>query len=107
MGYIGRVLQEKIKNLGYDLEIIKRPGKWFRVSDEITDINGYLKERGIDITDGFKVLPRRWVVERTFAWIGRYRRFSKDYEYLCEVSETLLFTAMVRTLLRRLNKIIQ
>ncbi len=31
---------------------------------------------------GFEVLPRRWVVERTFAWFGRYRRLSKDYEYL-------------------------
>lgn len=38
------------------------------------------------IKDGFEVLPRRWVVERTFGWLGRYRRLSKDYELLPEVS---------------------
>lgn len=105
MGYIGRLLQDKVKQFGYDLEIIKRPRKWFRVPTDIVDINAYLENRGIDVTDGFKVLPRRWVVERTFAWLGRYRRFSKDYEYLCEVSETLLFTAMIRTMLKRFEKL--
>jgi putative transposase len=39
-----------------------------------------------DDQKGFKVLPRRWVVERTFGWLGRYRRLSKDYEYLTETS---------------------
>jgi transposase len=40
---------------------------------------------------GFEVLPRRWVVERTFAWLGRNRRMSKDYERLCDTSEALVF----------------
>jgi putative transposase len=44
----------------------------------------------------FTVLPRRWVVERTFAWIGRYRRMSKDYEYLTESSEAMIYLAMTR-----------
>ena len=39
----------------------------------------------------FTVLPRRWVVERTFAWIGRYRRMSKDYEYQIQTSKVMLF----------------
>ncbi len=51
---------------------------------------------------GFEVLPRRWVVERTFAWFGRYRRLSKDYEYLPTTSETMLYVAMVNLMLRRL-----
>jgi putative transposase len=51
---------------------------------------------------GFTILPRRWVVERTFAWLGRYRRLSKDYERLPETSEALIYAAMVRLMLRRL-----
>jgi len=51
---------------------------------------------------GFEVLPKRWVVERTFAWFGRYRRLSKDYEYLPTTSETMLYAAMVNLMLRRL-----
>lgn len=51
---------------------------------------------------GFAVLPRRWVVERTFGWFGRYRRLSKDYEYLPTTSETMLYIAMINIMLRRL-----
>lgn len=52
--------------------------------------------------NGFQVLPRRWVVERTFAWLGRCRRLSKDYEYLPASSEAMLYVAMIRLMLRRL-----
>jgi putative transposase len=50
----------------------------------------------------FKVLPHRWIVERTFAWLGRYRRLSKDYEYLTETSETFIKIAMIHIMVRRL-----
>jgi transposase len=50
----------------------------------------------------FTVLPRRWVVERTFAWLGQNRRLSKDYERLCETSETLVYAAMSRLMIQRL-----
>ena len=50
---------------------------------------------------GFIVLPRRWVVERTFAWLSRYRRLSKDYEYLTDVSETMILVAMIHIMARR------
>jgi putative transposase len=51
---------------------------------------------------GFQLLPKRWVVERTFAWLGRYRRLSKDYEYLTQTSETMIYVAMIRLMVHRL-----
>jgi putative transposase len=53
---------------------------------------------------GFVVLPRRWVVERTFAWLGRYRRLSKDYEALPGTEEAWIYLAMIRLMLARLTR---
>jgi len=53
---------------------------------------------------GFTLLPRRWVVERTFAWLGRYRRLSKDYEYHVHTAETMILLAMSFLMLRRLAR---
>jgi putative transposase len=50
----------------------------------------------------FQLLPRRWVVERTFAWLGRYRRLSKDYEHCTLSSEGTIYAASIHTMLRRL-----
>ena len=51
---------------------------------------------------GFVLLPRRWVVERSFAWLGAYRRLSKDYEFFTELSESMIYLASIHRLLRRL-----
>jgi putative transposase len=53
-------------------------------------------------TEGFEVIPKRWIVERTFGWLGRDRRLSKDYERKVQTSETLVQVAMIRLMLRRL-----
>jgi putative transposase len=54
---------------------------------------------------GFHVLPKRWVVERTFGWLNRYRRLSKDYEFLPQTSETMIRVAMIHLMVRRLARI--
>ena len=52
---------------------------------------------------GFQVLPKRWIVERTFGWLNRSRRLSKDYEQRSDVSENMIYIAMIHLMLRRLH----
>ena len=54
-------------------------------------------------TKGFVVVPRRWVVERTFAWLGRYRALGKDYEATTQSSEAWIYLAMTHVMLKRLH----
>lgn len=53
---------------------------------------------------GFVVQRGRWVVERTFAWLGRYRRLSKDYEQSVQMSESFIYVATIHILVRRLSR---
>ena len=74
---------------------------------------GWLEERGgwkLEIVErdrearGFEVLSKRWIVERTFSWLIRNRRLSKDYERMVQSSETFIKVAMIRLMLRRLAR---
>jgi transposase len=58
--------------------------------------------RRIDVDPGFKVLPRRWVVERTFGWMTRWRRLVRDYEKRIDVSKAMIHVAMGGLILRRI-----
>jgi transposase len=58
----------------------------------------FLKRQGKE----FEILPRRWVVERTFAWLVKNRRLVVDYEQLTSTSEAMIYAAMIRLMLRRL-----
>lgn len=53
---------------------------------------------------GFVILPKRWIVERTFGWLNQNRRLSKDYELLPEMSEAMIQGAMIRLMLQRLGE---
>ena len=79
-GYAGKLVDWVSAASGWVLQIVKRS----------------------DDAKGFVVLPRRWVVERTFGWLGRYRRLSRDYETLTDSSETLIRLAMISLMARRL-----
>jgi putative transposase len=73
-------------------------------------VNRYCRKWKLEIVkrltgvSGFYVLPRRWVVERAFAWFNRYRRLSKDYEFDTDTSETMIYLAMIHLMVRRLDK---
>jgi transposase len=59
--------------------------------------------RRLDAEPGFVVLPRRWVIERSFGWMTRFRRLVRDYERRIDVSEAFIYVAMGSILLRRLH----
>ena len=97
--------------LGLSVEVVRRPPK--PVPDEIARIwaQEWAKEgQKVDWQKlmpprGFVVLPRRWVVERTFAWLSQNRRrMSKDYERLCATAEAFIYVAMTRLMVRRLAR---
>jgi len=92
------------KALGWTVEVVWRPRKaryvWVAEGEE-PDWDD-LRARGLVPEPGFKVLPRRWVVERTFSWIDQNRRMSKDYEKLTATGEAFIYVAMSRLMARRL-----
>jgi putative transposase len=77
------------------LEVVKKPSRWVWVPVDV-EPPPYPK--------GFLVLKRRWVVERTFGWLGRYRRLSKEYEQSTGSSEAMIRIAMIHLMLRRLSR---
>lgn len=81
-GYRGELIEKTKTAFGWILEIVLRS----------------------DHSSQFVVIPRRWVVERTFAWFESYRRLSKDFEYLTDTSETMIQFAMIKLMLNRIQK---
>ena len=95
-GYRGADLRRWITDgLGLSLEIVQRKPRWVWVRNDVEPE---------PIPAGFEVIRRRWVVERTFAWISRNRRMSRDYEFLPETGEALIYVTMIRLMLKRLAK---
>jgi putative transposase len=92
-GYQGPTVSWIEQELGLRVTIVRKPRRWVRCP---------VDEEPPPYPAGFQVLPRRWVVERTFAWLGRYRRLSKDYEALPETEEAWISLAMSSLMLARL-----
>lgn len=109
-GYQGRGKEWAENVLGLSVQIVHRTPK--PIPEKVARIwaEGWAKEgRKIEWQRlvprrGFEVLPRRWVAERTFAWLCHNRRMSKDYERLCATSEAFVYAAMVRLMVRRLAR---
>jgi putative transposase len=109
-GYQGRGRRWAEEVLGLSVEVVRKPPK--PVPEEVAKMwaQEWAKEgREVDWqrlmpSRGFRVLPRRWVVERTFAWISHNRRMAKDYERLCATGEAFVYAAMTRLMLRRLAR---
>ncbi len=98
------VLYQRLERIwadgGYRGKLVKWVKKTFNV---VLEIVLRLRSDAVTVpTAGFAVLPKRWIVERTLAWLGRYRRLSKDYEQLLENSEGMVLLASIHHLLKRL-----
>jgi putative transposase len=79
--YSGELVEWASCFSNFELEIVRRP----------------------EGAEGFVLLPKRWIVERTFGWFGRYRRLSKDYEGTCESSEGCIYAAMINRMVHLLH----
>jgi len=81
-GYAGEFVREAKRTFKRVIEIVKRP-----------NVNKFI------------VLPKRWIVERTFGWFSKYRRLSKDYETLPLSSESMIYITMINLMLHRLKPV--
>ncbi len=99
-GYTGKLAEDIKTHLGWTMEIVKHPWSGWQGTWAPKDA----PPRVVEVPKGFVVLKRRWVVERTFAWLGKSRRMAKDYEALVETAENLVYEVMIRLMVRRLAK---
>jgi putative transposase len=109
-GYEGRGKRWVEEVLGLSIEIVRRPAKLLPEKVARVWAAEWAKEgvkpdwEKLLPRRRFQVLPRRWVVERTFSWLSQNRRMSKDYERLCATAEAFVYVAMTRLMVRRLAR---
>ena len=102
-----KLVFEKIKGKFTRLKLIWADGAYAgQLVEWVKNVCGWLMEivRRNEGVKGFQLLPRRWVVERTFGWFGRYRRLSKDYEFQTDTSENMVLIAMIQLMVHRLAR---
>jgi putative transposase len=102
-----KLVFEKLKGKFTRLRLIWADGAYAgQLVEWVKNAYGWLLEivRREQGAKGFQLLPRRWVVERTFGWLGRYRRLSKDYEFQTGTSENMVLIAMIQVMVHRLAR---
>lgn len=89
--------------LGWVREVIADAGFSKRFVEWVERWCGWPVVTTQNAPEGFQIHPRRWVVERTFAWFVKYRRLARDHEVLPEMSEAMIYAAMIHRMIRRLH----
>jgi putative transposase len=99
-------IKRSVYNRWCRLKLIWADGAYAHIVEPIRKQFGWKLEivRRSDDVNGFKVLPHRWVVERTFGWLGRYRRLSRDFEHTVASSEAVTYLASIRRMLKLATK---
>jgi putative transposase len=98
-------LLEQVRDLFPRLKTIFADGGYAgQLVEWVRDACGWLLSIVKRTTPGFEVLPKRWIVERTFAWLTRYRRLARDYEQKPDTVQAMTYAAMVHLMLRRFAK---
>ncbi len=98
-GFAGRCVETVRNETGVELQIVRRPGegdkrRWTPVGTA-----------PVPVPTGFQILPRRWVVERTFGWLGRYRRHARDWEATIASALGWIRIAFIRLLVQRFGQV--
>src|SRR5574341_352736 len=95
-------IKRSLHNRWCRLKLIWADGAYAHIVDTVRQQFGWVLDivRRPEDQKGFQVLPRRWVVERTFGWLGRYRRLSRDFEHTVLSSEAMVYVASIRRMLK-------
>ena len=95
-------IKHNLHNRWCRLKLIWADGAYVSIVEKVRQQFGWILEivKRSDDVKGFKVLPRRWVVERTFGCLGRYRRLARDYEHTTVSSESMVYIASIRRMLK-------
>jgi len=95
-------IKHSVHNRWCRLKLIWADGAYVSIVEETRKQFGWILDivRRSDKAKGFEILPHRWVVERTFGWLGRYRRLSRDFEHTVSSSESVVYIASIRRMLK-------
>jgi len=95
-------IKHSVHNRWCRLKLIWADGAYVSIVESVRQQFGWKLDivRRSDQTKGFEILPHRWIVERTFGWLGRYRRLSRDFEHTVSSSEAVVYIASIRRMLK-------
>ncbi len=99
-------IKHNVHHRWYRLKLIWADGAYAHIVEKVRKQFGWKLDivRRSDTAKGFEILPHRWIVERTFGWLGRYRRLARDYEFTVSSSEAVVYLASIRRMLKLSTK---